>query len=273
MKILTLNTHSLSEKDGDHKRRIIARYIADNNIDVVTLQEVCQTIDKNSVEPDNLFKGETSSNIKEDNFALALIEDIKALGKKYEWNWIPVKIGYGKYDEGLAILSKYPILSYENILLTKTNDFSFWKKRNALGIQILKDNTPFWVYTTHMGWWNDEDEPFTYQWNRLNNHLHTKRGKILLTGDFNAPDDIEGQSYDCVVKSGWFDTFYLSKESYGMATASGQIDGWKDNQVTSMRIDYIFSNLNINVKKHDVVFDGNNEEIVSDHFGVLVEEE
>lgn len=275
MKILTLNTHSLSEKNGEQKRLETAKFIAKNKPDVITLQEVNQTIEKKTIKPDALFKGKISLNkeLKEDNYASALIEDIKALGVQYYWVWIPVKVGYDKFDEGLAILSLHPIVNTENLLLTHTDDFSFWKKRNALGVKININEKPVWIYTVHMGWWKDEEEPFIDQWNWLNQHIQTKNETVYLAGDFNAPDDIHDQSYDQVIKDGWFDTYKLAKETYGHDTAKGQIDGWKDGQVEGMRIDYILCNQNKNIKKHEVVFDGDNGPIVSDHFGILMEEE
>ncbi len=56
--------------------------------------------------------------IKEDNYALGLS---RLLGQ-YNWNYIPVKVGYGKFDMKRPSLSKYPIVNSENTLLTQTDD-------------------------------------------------------------------------------------------------------------------------------------------------------
>ncbi len=85
--------------------------------------------------------------------------------------WLPIKIGYGKYDEGLAILSRSPIIDTDNVLISKCNDYSYWKTRRIIGIK----NELGWFYSVHMGWWNDEEEPFNEQWNNLNNHLSNKK--------------------------------------------------------------------------------------------------
>ncbi|MEE0966884.1 MAG: endonuclease/exonuclease/phosphatase family protein [Bacilli bacterium] len=274
MKILTLNTHSLSEENGEEKRKETARLIVEHKPDIIALQEVNQTIERETIKRDALFKGEIflDKELKQDNYASALISDIKALGLDYQWVWIPVKVGYDKFDEGLAILSLHPIITTENILLTNTNDFSYWKKRNALGVELKIDDQPVWLYTVHMGWWDDDEEPFIDQWRRLNSHIQTKEGKVYLAGDFNAPDDIENQSYAEVLKNDWFDTYKLASETYGRYTAKGQIDGWKDGKKSGMRIDYIFVNQKIDVKKHEVIFDGHNGGIVSDHYGLIMEE-
>ena len=71
-----------------------------------------------------------------------------------------------------------------------------------------------WFYTVHMGWWEDEEEPFSDQWERLHEHLAEKftKEKIWLMGDFNAPDTVSGQSYACILASGWMDTYQMAQE-------------------------------------------------------------
>lgn len=52
-----------------------------------------------------------------------------------------------------------------------------------------------------------------------------------------------------------------------------KIDGWKDKDISDKRIDYIFCNHTADVTKSTVVFDGTNYDVVSDHFGVMIEVE
>lgn len=264
MKLLTLNTHSLSEKDESKKLQTIAKFILKNDIDVIALQEVNQTMDKKEVAAPDTYVG--SDKLKEDNFALFLSQ---LLGKTYQWNWIGVKVGYDRFDEGVAIFTKHRIIESENTLLTHTNDYSYWKKRNALGVHIEAEED-FWVYTAHLGWWNDEEEPFVDQWQVLNKVAH-KSTRVYLAGDFNAPDELKDQSYDRMRQDGWFDTRDLSAYVKGRYSAEGKIDGWKES--TQMRIDYIFTNRLESVKAHKVVFDGHDEDVVSDHYGIYMEDE
>lgn len=271
MKILTLNTHALCEDEATLKRKNTAKWIYEKQPDVILLQEVNQTISKSEVSTPSSFLG--NDILREDNYALDLVQDLLELGLEYSWTWIPVKIGYGKFEEGLAILTKHTIKNQEAVLLTKTDDFYNWKKRKALGVEIETLNQKFWMYTTHMGWFNDEEEPFTYQWDVLHQHLKEKNDLVLIAGDFNAPDFLRGQSYDAILEDGWLDTYDLAKFKYGHDTAKGQIDGWKDQEITGMRIDYIYANQYLPVVKHEVVFDGENGPIVSDHFGIYMEVE
>ncbi len=80
MKLLTLNTHSLSDANEDNKLKAIAHVISSRDIDVIALQEVNQTMNAKSISCDEHYVGRDI--IKEDNFALALS---KLLEGKYYW--------------------------------------------------------------------------------------------------------------------------------------------------------------------------------------------
>ena len=265
MKLLTLNTHSLSEKNESEKLQTIANFILKNDIDVIALQEVNQTMDKKAVAAPTTYVG--SDTLKEDNLDLLLSH---LLGNTYQWNWIGVKVGYDRFDEGVAIFTKHRILESENTRLTHTDDYSYWKKRNALGVHIDNGKQDFWVYTAHLGWWNDDEEPFIDQWHVLNKQAQ-KSSLVYLAGDFNAPDELKDQSYDKVRADGWYDTRDLSAFVRGRYSAEGKIDGWEKSM--QMRIDYIFTNRAEKVKTHKVVFDGHEEDVVSDHYGIYMEDE
>ena len=93
-------------------------------------------------------------------------------------------------------------------------------------------------------------------------------------GDFNSPSDVRGEGYDAVLDSGWYDTYVLAEEKDSGNTISGSIDGWKDKKDSGeKRIDYIFTDTKRKIKSSYTVFNGKNEEIISDHFGVLLEYE
>ena len=40
-----------------------------------------------------------------------------------------------------------------------------------------------WFYSVHMGWWNDEEEPFSEQMDRLQEHVGQKNRKCILNGE------------------------------------------------------------------------------------------
>lgn len=260
MKILTLNAHSLSEKQQDMKTNQTAQFILQEDIDVILLQEVCQTIFKGEIESDTKYTGE--QNLKKDNYAQSLS---KALQESYYWTWLPIKLGFGRFEEGVAIFSKTPILEREEFVISKAQNFMNWRKRATLGIK----NEHGWFFTTHMGWWQDEEDPFLGQWEQMEKNIKKKEGKVYLAGDFNAPDVLPNQSYQTILDSGWKDTYVLAKEKIGKDSAKGNIIGWKTKELTSMRIDYIFVNEDIEVETSEVVLDGKRSPQVSDHYGVM----
>ena len=267
MKILTLNAHSLSEENQALKTKQTAEFIINSRIDVIFLQEVCQTIYEEPEESNQYYKG--TENLRKDNYALALSECLKDLNSIYYWTWLPIKLGFGKFEEGVAVFSKKEIRETEFFTITREQDFMNWRKRAALGIR----NDDGWFCTTHMGWWADEQEPFMEQLERLNTPLLCKEGRIFLGGDFNAPDFIEDESYAHLISSGWLDTRELAKEKNGRYSAEGNIIGCQDSTLQKMRIDYIFVNEKIPVRSSSIVFDGRNSPVVSDHYGVMIETE
>lgn len=266
MKILTLNTHSLVETNAEWKRKETAAFIVKNMPDVIALQEVNQSM--NAPKVDNGHFPNTF--IREDNYAYQLVKDLEALGQHYRYVYLPIKIGYGCYDEGLAILSRHPILQMEHIPLSGIRDYANWKKRDALGVEICYQNETFWFYSVHMGWWDDEVEAFLPQWKKLSKYLLQKKEKIYLAGDFNAPSHIDDQSYAAIMKDGFFDTYQIAVHKVGHDTTLENIDGWK--QATGMRIDYIFMNQISSILSSQVVLNGKNGPLVSDHYGILMEE-
>ena len=159
MKLLTLNTHSLIEPDYEAKREAFVDFIAEEQPEVFALQEVNQT----SAAP---LLGEAPAGyypcsgntvlLKADNHAAAVARMLEERGVQYHWSWLPAKIGYDKYDEGMAVFSRAPITAAENLLLSKSDDYSCWKTRRTLGICA----GDVWYYTVHLGWWKDEVEPF-----------------------------------------------------------------------------------------------------------------
>ncbi|MCO5533132.1 hydrolase, partial [Enterococcus faecium] len=88
MKVLTLNTHSWLEENQLEKCKMIAQEIATGDYDIIALQEVNQTIAAQTIVPDGLYcPTDTLVEIKEDNFALRLVEELQLLDCDYYWSW------------------------------------------------------------------------------------------------------------------------------------------------------------------------------------------
>jgi len=260
MKLLTLNCHSWIEENQLEKLEIIAKDIAEKQYDVVALQEVNQLIESKIVE----------GNIKEDNFAFLLMNRVNELSKeKYTILYEKSHIGYEKYEEGVAILTKHKVLNSNSLLITNTDNFNFWKTRRILKATILIDNDKIDFYSCHLGWWDDEEEPFKEQFDRLYNTIDNSRLTFLM-GDFNNNAFIKNEGYDYMLYKGLFDTYNLAEVKDDGVTVRGKIAGW-DNNKKDLRLDLILVNKPIPVKSSFVIFNGKNKEIVSDHYGVSVE--
>lgn len=260
MKLLTLNCHSWIEENQLEKLNIIVNDIVEEQYDVVALQEVNQLIESNTVE----------GIVKEDNFAFLLMNKINEISnEKYTMFYEKNHIGYDKYEEGVAILTKHRILDSKSYLISKSNDFNCWKTRKIIKCSILIDNQEIDFYSCHLGWWNDEEDPFKEQFDKLYNTINKNRLTFLM-GDFNNNAFIKGEGYDYILSKGLYDTYNLAKYKDDGVTVKGKIDGWSKNS-NDLRIDLILVNREIDVKSSYVIFNGINKDIVSDHFGVTVE--
>lgn len=275
MKLLTLNTHSLAEPDYEKKLRFFGDLVIRERPAVMALQEVNQTISSpplKAVPPESGYRpcGGFDGPIRQDNHAWNLARILREGGLFYHWTWIPAKLGYDIYEEGLALFSLEPIEDTEQFFISQSQSFTNWKTRRIAGIQAGGQ----WFYSVHMGWWADEEEPFACHWDRVREGLkrHLDRGTtVWIMGDFNSPDDKTGQGYDYVKASGWLDTYDLAEEKDRGITVGQVIDGWRQEgrQQPGMRIDYIWCGHKVPVQKSEVICDGEKDPVVSDHYGVM----
>lgn len=270
IKLLTLNAHSFLEQDSDKKLLHFAKAVAQQLPDVVALQEVSQTVtsqpaDKNALA--EFVSSDSKTIIKEDNFVLRVIKLLADEGIKYHWSWLPIKLGYGKLDEGIAVMTRNPIQNVSPVLVSRADDFENWKTRKILGVTTEGEE---WFYSVHYGWWNDKAEPFFDQWEKTL-HEVSKRKKTWLMGDFNNPAQVKFEGYDLVTKSGFHDSFLMAKNHDSGITVRKHIDGWENEELKRLRIDQIWCSEKVAVKSSRVIFSGHFYPVVSDHCGVIVQ--
>lgn len=274
MKLLTLNTHSLVENNYYKKLLDFTEVILQEKPDIIALQEVNQTRDK-SIIPLSDLKGfypcEENIIIRQDNHAYNAVKILSENGLDYYWSWAAIKLGYEKFDEGIAILSRSEITEAESLIISKINDYNNWKTRKIIGIKN-KQNPYEWFYSVHFGWWDDSEEPFKNQWENIINYINIKN-KIWLMGDFNNSAEIRNQGYDMIEKSGWYDCYKLAEKKDSGITVSKNIDGWKDknSDINNMRIDYIWCSTKRDIINSQVFFNGKNGRVISDHYGIMIE--
>ena len=165
MKLLSFNTHSLVEERGEEQVSVLADAILAEKFDVIALQEVNQPREGRPISE--------GSSVKQGNFAAEVLERLGEAGAKYHFSYLPIKLGYEKYDEGLVFLCRAPIIETQSILLSKPRSYIDWKKRMALGIRC--EGSDVWFWNLHTSWWEDADEPFSAQWVRLLPTSSTRR--------------------------------------------------------------------------------------------------
>lgn len=272
MKLLTLNTHSLVEKQYPEKLEQFILAICEEMPDIIALQEVNQTIAEQPVT--NLHMGYVPCTegiiIRRDNHVSNVADMLQNYGLEYYWTWLPMKKGYDRYDEGIALMSRSSILETKIIHTSVIDDYCNWKTRKIIGIRT-EAAPEEWFFSVHYGWWNDPEEPFQGQWQRTVTALANHR-RVWLMGDFNSPAEVRGEGYDMIRNDGWFDSYPLAKHRDSGITVGNVIDGWKDklSDTDGMRIDQIWCSEKPKIISSEVIFNGENRKIVSDHYGVIV---
>lgn len=269
MKLLTLNTYSWVQTADPSLFAPLVADILENQYDAIALQEVNQLSSGPVIsEPEGYLPTQNEIPIKSDNFAYFLVKALAEKGLFYHWSWVPCHQGYFRFDEGVAILSKAPIQSVNQVQLSTVNDFESIHTRRAL---VLETEAAAFV-SVHLSWWKEEEEnPFLREWTSVEGAVKKLRGTkpIYVMGDFNNPADVRNEGYDLITNAGWQDPYAFAATRIGSATVPPAIAGWEGNEVP-LRIDYIFSDQPQTVETYEVKFDGNKLPIVSDHYGVAV---
>ncbi|SDC36709.1 maltose 6'-phosphate phosphatase [Pelagirhabdus alkalitolerans] len=261
MKLLTLNAHSWQETHQLDKITILADEIVQKGYDVIALQEVSQLIDSLPL---------NDSLIHDDHYGQLLVDQLnKKSASTYHMRWAQAHIGYDIYEEGVALITRLPIIDEDVIFLSDSQDVNDWKTRVALKLTIESNQKLIDVFSVHLGFWEDKDEPAAKQFKRLLDATNLERLTFLM-GDFNTESTHQSEGYRFMLNHNWLDTYTLAKEKDNGITVPGAIDGWKDS-AKDKRIDYIFTNQTINVDSSFAIFNGQNKPVISDHYGVEVE--
>ena len=237
--VLTLNMHTYQEKDQKEKFERIVNAVNELNPDIVVLQECAQH--KNS----EIVGKHYEKTIKADNMALIITDKLKKeFNKKYYNYWDWSHYGWDVWEEGSAILSKYKITETKSKYITKNHDKKFWKSRNVTMIQtdipqIGKVN----IFSAHLGWWDDKEEPFKNMFEKLNNWILEENKNVaasFVCGDFNIVAGSDGYKY-LMDTDKYIDVYYKTNPNgFADSTIGGKIDGWEKGDVVGKRIDYMF---------------------------------
>lgn len=263
--LLTLNSHSWQEADNASCLRYAAEAISAEQPHIIALQEINQQENGPLAAPDRLLKSgfaDAGFPIVENNWALLLAERLQG----YQWCWAFTHAGYKTWHEGVALLSKSPILEVRCADISAPDlPPDSWRRRRVLAIRTAQG----WFCSTHMGWWGDEIDPFLGQWQRLQAFTASMEGPCYVMGDFNCPAQTRGEGYDRMLMDGWQDCYARAEDRDGGVTVPGQIDGWREGPVDGLRMDLCMARQPGRTLRSRVIFNGSFHPRVSDHFGVL----
>ncbi len=260
LKILTLNLHCYQEENQDAKFSQIARAIDDFDIDVVCLQEVAEHWRDGS--------GDWNSN------SARIIRD--RLRQPYYLHTDWSHLGFDRYREGIAVLSRYDFLATDAGYVSSSQDVYSINSRKVAMVEL---NVPYMgivnVFSAHLSW---PSGGFYEQFDRLRAWANQKHGKHLaatfLCGDFNIKAGSE--AYQAVVSTREYEDQYLA------ATSRDKFEKIFRKQSPNIgrqlakdgRIDFIFMHKNSSlqaVAARELFTNGDDYGRVSDHVGYYVE--
>ena len=79
------------------------------------------------------YRGGAGVPVREDNYALLLVQALNEMGATYEWTLTEAHIGWDRYDECVAILSRLPIRGIKPIDMSPEYGYHQVQRRAAAG--------------------------------------------------------------------------------------------------------------------------------------------
>jgi maltose 6'-phosphate phosphatase len=260
LKVLTLNLHCYQEDNQDAKFSQIARAIDDLDIDLVCLQEVGENWSEGH--------GDWSSN------AARIIRD--RLRRHYHLHTDWSHLGFDRYREGIAVLSKHGFRMTDAGYVSSSHDVYSINARKVVMVQV---DVPYMglvnIFSAHLSWLSGG---FLEQFERLRSWAKHKHGDhlaaTLLCGDFNVKAGSEG--YQAVVHTREFEDQYLAATSREVfdRVFRRHTDNIARHLAADGRIDYVFMNSHSGlhaVAARELFTSGDHYGRVSDHTGYCVE--
>ncbi len=259
LRVLTLNLHCYQEKDQDKKFRRIARAIDEQHVDIVCFQEVGELWNDGA--------GDWASN------AAHIINTL--LPGPYHLYTDYSHLGFEKYREGIAVLSRYAFTRTDSAYVSESSDIYDIHARRVLFAQIhVPYFGPINVFSAHLSW---PDGGFQEQFKRLQAWAEAEHDETvvatLLCGDFNIKAG--STPYQHIVNESPYEDQYLKATAPDRFAAlyaakrKSKVALFEDDG----RIDYVF------LRRGSVLDLVNTWEIftptwygrVSDHTGYLAE--
>lgn len=259
LSVMILNLHCYQEDHQADKFRQIAKAIDQQGVDVVCLQEVAEHW--------NDGHGDWASNSA--NIINQLLK--KPMQLYSDWS----HLGFDKYREGVAILSRYPLRHCQSRYVSDSHDAYDINSRKVVMAQI---EPPYLgkinVFSAHLSWW---EGGFQQQFQRLSQWASELAddtvNATLLCGDFNIAAGSTG--YRQVVEAGEYEDQFLAVNRQGLFQQIFRVNDshWGNALTDDYRIDYIFLNKDAKLRATSarVIFTEADYGAVSDHCGYLMQ--
>ena len=176
MKLLTINVHAWMEKNQMEKIDILAKTIAEKDYDVIAMQEVNQLMTQPVVYAD----------VREDNYGWVLLNKIaEYTDTTYYYHWSNSHIGYGKYEEGIGILTKHVLKGTDDFYCTRSQTVNSISSRKVISAEIEYNGKVMEFYSCHMNLPTCETEKMDKSIQTILNRNEDDIIKVLM-GDFNT---------------------------------------------------------------------------------------
>ena len=193
LKVLTLNLHTWQEEDQLRKFGTVAQAIRELDLDLVCLQEVGENWNEGA--------GDWATN------AARIIN--AQLPRPFHLHADWSHLGFDRYREGVAILSRHPFLQTDSGYVSESQDPYDIHARKVVMAQVRVPNMgPVNVFSAHLSWPSDGFYP---QFERLQRWAEERQAPevagTLVCGDFNIAAGSE--AFRHVVDTGAFEEQFL----------------------------------------------------------------
>jgi len=178
----------------------------------------------------------------------------------------------GEFSAILYKSEKFEVLASDTFWLSETPsemskgwDADYNRICTYALFQNKETNAKFYVFNTHFDHIGDkarlESSKLIIQ---KIEKLNTDKLPVFLMGDFNLEPDTEGIA---IILNSLNDSREEAKFTFG---PKGTFNGYKFSESVTRRIDYIFVNDEVKVKKYAVLSDSKDLKYPSDHFPVMI---
>ena len=258
LKVLILNLHCYQEENQDNKFTTIATAINELDVDIVCFQEVAELW--------NNGHGDWESN------SAKIINDRLDTPFHIQTDWS--HLGFDRYREGVAILSRFQLSNHESRYVSESHDTYSIHSRKVVMAQV---DIPFMglinVFSAHLSWLEDG---FQEQFESLREWASERQTEhvtgTMLCGDFNITAGSTG--YHLITDTNEYIDQHLIANSHGLSDHNFRINDphWQHHFDDDYRIDYIFMNKDsgLRVTSAKVLFTEQDYGSVSDHCGYFM---